>query len=110
MVLILANLLNACLAHAALMIQPQGTWDEHTLTGIEVASLSVITLGVTTSLLALVPVRRHILNRWWLAPSLTFLALGAARLAYIVHLVPPRMPRPSGRGGIGPLRSRAGEE
>jgi hypothetical protein len=44
-VLILANLPNAYLAYAALMIQPQGTWDEHTLTGIEVASRYPLPLG-----------------------------------------------------------------
>ncbi|MFD6278593.1 hypothetical protein ACFWFI_23950 [Streptomyces sp. NPDC060209] len=86
--LILANLLNAYVTYGALMAQPQGAWDEHTLTGIEFASALLITLGVSTSLFALVPVRREALSRWWLAPSLIFLAVGAARLGYIVHTYP----------------------
>ncbi|MYQ40508.1 hypothetical protein B046DRAFT_01547 [Streptomyces sp. LamerLS-316] len=88
-VLILANLLNAYVAYGAVVIQPQGVWDEHTLTGIEVASALAIALGVVTTLLALVPVRQKVLSRWWPAPSLVFLAVGAARWAYIVHTYPP---------------------
>ncbi|MFD9602315.1 hypothetical protein [Streptomyces sp. NPDC059970] len=87
-ILILANLLNAYVAYSALATQPQAAWDEQTLTGIEFASALLITLGVITSLLALLPVRQRTLSRWWLAPSLIFLAVGAARWAYIVHTYP----------------------
>ncbi|MER5357219.1 hypothetical protein [Streptomyces sp. NPDC002785] len=87
-ILILANLLNGYVAYGALVTQPQGAWDEQTLTGIEFASALLIMLGVITSLLALLPVRRRTLSRWWLAPSLIFLAVGAARWAYIVHIYP----------------------
>ncbi|MER6104467.1 hypothetical protein ABT115_19595 [Streptomyces sp. NPDC001832] len=88
MILILANLLNAYVVHGALVTQPQGAWDEQTLTGIEFASALLFALGVITSLLALLPVRRRTLSRWWLAPSLIFLVVGAARWAYIVHTYP----------------------
>ncbi|MFE4217349.1 hypothetical protein [Streptomyces sp. NPDC056844] len=88
-VLVPANLLNAYVAYGALVIQPQGVWDEHTLTGIEVASALAVVLGVVITLLALVPVRQKVLSRWWLAPSLVLLAVGAARWAYIVHTYPP---------------------
>ncbi|MFE9664427.1 hypothetical protein [Streptomyces sp. NPDC005955] len=87
-VLVLANLLNAYVAYGALATQPQGAWDEQTLTGIEFASALLIVLGVTTTLLALFPVRRRTLSHWWLAPSLAFLAMGAARWAYVVHTYP----------------------
>ncbi|MFF8974687.1 hypothetical protein [Streptomyces sp. NPDC014995] len=87
-VLILANLLNAYVAYAALVTQPQGAWDEQTLTGIEFASALLITLGVITFLLTLLPVRRRTLSRWWLAPALVFLAVGAARWTYIVQTYP----------------------
>ncbi|MEV3992428.1 hypothetical protein AB0J57_26315 [Streptomyces sp. NPDC049837] len=87
-ILILANLLSAYVAYAALVTQPQGAWDEHTLTGIEFASALLVVLGVITSLLALFPVRRRTLSRWWLAPSLIFLVVGAARWAYIVQTYP----------------------
>lgn len=93
MTLVLANLLNAYVAYGALTIQPQGDWDEQTLTGIEFASALLIVLGVVTSLLALLPVRRRTLSHWWPAPSLVFLAVGAARWAYIVQAYP------QGRGG-----------
>lgn len=86
--LILANLFSVYVAYGALVTQPQGAWDESTLTGIEFASALLIALAVITSLLALVPVVRHTLSRWWLAPSLTFLAVGVARWAYIVHAYP----------------------
>ncbi|MFE6937441.1 hypothetical protein ACFVDT_36020 [Streptomyces sp. NPDC057699] len=88
-VLVPANLLNAYVAYGALVLHPQGVWDEHTLTGIEVASALAIVLGVVITLLALVPVRQKVLSRWWLAPSLVFLTAGAARWAYIVHTYPP---------------------
>lgn len=87
-VLILANLLNAYVAYAALVTRPQGAWDEQTLTGIEFASALLITLGVITFLLTLLPVRRRTLSRWWLAPALVFLAVGAARWTYIVQTYP----------------------
>ena len=86
--LILANLLNAYVAYGALVTQPLGDWDEQTLTAIEFASALLIVLGVITSLLALLPVRRGTLSRWWLAPSLIFLAVGAARWTYIVQTYP----------------------
>ncbi|MFJ9188182.1 MULTISPECIES: hypothetical protein [Streptomyces] len=88
MTLILTNLLSAYVAYGALVTQPQGAWDESTLTGIEFASALLITLSILTSLLALVPVVRHTRSRWWLAPSLTFLALGVARWVYIIHTYP----------------------
>ncbi|GAA0652015.1 hypothetical protein GCM10009535_32880 [Streptomyces thermocarboxydovorans] len=87
-VLALANLLNACVAYGALVTQPRGSWDEDTLTGIEFASALLIVLGLSTFLLTLPPVRRGSLSRWWLAPSLIFLTVGAARWAYIVHAYP----------------------
>ncbi|MFE1312139.1 hypothetical protein [Streptomyces sp. NPDC058755] len=87
-ILVLANLLSAYVAYAALVTQPQGAWDESTLTGIEVASALLIALSVVTFLLALLPVRRQTLGRWWLAPSLLFLVVGAARWAYIVQTYP----------------------
>lgn len=87
-VLILANLLSAYVAYGALVTKPQGSWDENTLTGIEFASALLITLGVITSLLSLVPVRRQTLGRGWLVPPLIFLAVGVARWAYIVHTYP----------------------
>lgn len=87
-ILILANLLNAYVAYGALVTQPQGAWDEQTLTGIEFASALLIVLGAITFLLAMVPVQRRTLSRWWLAPSLIFLTVGAARWAYIVHTYP----------------------
>lgn len=86
--LILANLLSVYVAYGALVTQPQGSWDESTLTGIEFASALLITLGVITFLLALVPVRRQTLSRGWLAPPLIFLVVGVARWAYIVHTYP----------------------
>lgn len=86
--LILFNLLSAYIAYGALVTQPQGVWDEQTLTGIEFASALLITLSVLTSVLALVPVRRKTLSRWWLTPSLAFLAVGAVRWAYIVQAYP----------------------
>ncbi|MER7055969.1 MULTISPECIES: hypothetical protein [unclassified Streptomyces] len=86
--LILANLLSTYVAYGALVTQPQGAWDESTLTGIEFASALLITLGVITSLLALVPVRRQALSRRWLAPSLILLAVGVARWSNIVHTYP----------------------
>ncbi|MFJ2226669.1 hypothetical protein [Streptomyces halstedii] len=88
MLLILANLLNAYIAYAALMTQPQGTWDDHTLTGIGFASELVITLSIIIELLTLVPVRRRNLSYWWLAPPPIFLVAGAARLRYIEHTYP----------------------
>ncbi|MEV5343815.1 hypothetical protein AB0K93_35940, partial [Streptomyces sp. NPDC052676] len=51
-ILILANLLNAYVAYGALVTQPQGAWDEQTLTGIEFASALLIALGAITFLLA----------------------------------------------------------
>lgn len=87
-ILVLANLLNAYVAYGALVIQPQGAWDESTLTAIEFASALLIALSVVTLLLALLPVRRQALSRWWLAPSLFFLVVGAARWAYIVQTYP----------------------
>ncbi|MEU2679110.1 hypothetical protein ABZ638_19715 [Streptomyces sp. NPDC007107] len=69
-VLVAANLLNAYVAYGAVVIRPQGVWDEHTLTGIEVASALAVVLGVVITLLALVPVRQKVLSRWWLADML----------------------------------------
>lgn len=86
--LVLAYLLNAYVAYGALTIQPQGVWDESTLTAIEFASALLITLGVLTFLLGLFPVRRRSLSRWWLAPAVVFLAMGAARWTYIVQTYP----------------------
>ncbi|MFE9727381.1 hypothetical protein ACFYQ5_28270 [Streptomyces sp. NPDC005794] len=45
MIVVLANPLNAYVAYGALMTQPQGVWDENTLTGIEVVSGLLIVLG-----------------------------------------------------------------
>jgi hypothetical protein len=87
-VLLLANLLNAYFAYAALVTQPQGTWDEQTLTGIEFTSALLILLSALTLLLSVLPVRRHALGRWWLAPPVVFLILGAARWTYIVQSYP----------------------
>ncbi|MFF5020206.1 hypothetical protein [Streptomyces sp. NPDC001165] len=87
-VLVLANLLSAYVAYGALATQPQGAWDESTLTGIEFASALLIALSVVAFLLALLPVRRQTISRWWLAPSLLFLVVGAARWAYIVQAYP----------------------
>jgi hypothetical protein len=87
-ILVLANLPSAYVAYGALVTQPQGAWDESTLAGIEFASALLIALSVVTFLLALLPVRRRTLSRWWLAPSLLFLVVGAARWAYIVQTYP----------------------
>lgn len=67
-ILILVNLLNAYIAYGALMIQPQGVWDDSTLTGIGLASGLLIVFGVLTALLTLFPVLRRSLSRWWLTP------------------------------------------
>ncbi|MFJ4843168.1 hypothetical protein [Streptomyces sp. NPDC088746] len=88
MLLILANLLNAYVAYGALMTQPQGAWDDSTLTGIGFASGLLIVLGVLTGLLTLFPVLRRSLSRWWLAPPLIFLVAGLARLQYIEYAYP----------------------
>ncbi|MER7888070.1 hypothetical protein ABTY35_35210 [Streptomyces fimicarius] len=88
LVLTLANLLNAYIAYGALMIQPQGVWDEHTLTGIELASWLLIVSGVLTALLTASPVSRRPLSRWWLVPPLAFLVAGVARLQYIGYAYP----------------------
>ncbi|GAB7109799.1 hypothetical protein JCM4814A_81140 [Streptomyces phaeofaciens JCM 4814] len=85
--LVLAYLLNAYVAYGALTIQPQGVWDESTLTAIEFASALLITL-VLTFLIGLFPVRRRSLSRWWLAPAVVFLAMGSARWTYIVQTYP----------------------
>ncbi|MFG2597996.1 hypothetical protein [Streptomyces sp. NPDC048462] len=86
--LVLANLLSSYIAYAALMIQPQGAWDNSTLTGIETATAMLITLSVVTSLVTLFPVRRRNLSYWWLAPPLVFLVAGVVRLQYIEHTYP----------------------
>ncbi|MET9104504.1 hypothetical protein [Streptomyces antibioticus] len=69
-------------------IHPQGTSDESTLTAIEFTSALLITLATLTFIVALFPVRRHTLSRWWLTPAVPFLAVGAARWAYIVQAYP----------------------
>ncbi|MFE7413487.1 hypothetical protein [Streptomyces laurentii] len=86
--LILFDLFGAYIAYGALVTRPQGAWDERTLTGIEFTSALLIALSVLTFLLALVPVRRKTLSRWWLAPPLVLLLAGAARWAYIVQTYP----------------------
>ncbi|MDX2598116.1 MULTISPECIES: hypothetical protein [Streptomyces] len=86
--LTLAHLPSGYLAYAALVTQPQGAWDESTLTGIETACALLIVLSAATFLLALPPVRRRTLSRWWLAPALAFLLVGAARWTYIVQTYP----------------------
>ncbi|MFE9496738.1 hypothetical protein [Streptomyces collinus] len=86
--LTLAHLPSGYLAYAALVTQPQGAWDESTLTGIETACALLIVLSAATFLLALPPVRRRTLGRWWLAPALAFLLVGAARWTYIVQTYP----------------------
>ncbi len=86
--LALAYALNTYVAYGALTIHPQGTWDESTLTAIEFASALLIVLGTLTFLVALFPVRRHTLSRWWLTPAVLFLAVGTARWAYIVQTYP----------------------
>ncbi|MGA4803317.1 hypothetical protein [Streptomyces lavendulocolor] len=87
----LANVLGCYVAYGALAARPQGEWDEQTLTGVEFASALLVVLGAGTFLLALLPVRRRTLSPWWLAPSLLFLAVGAARWAYVA-LVHPQGP------------------
>ncbi|WP_326696236.1 hypothetical protein OG909_02185 [Streptomyces sp. NBC_01754] len=87
-ILVPANLLNAYLAYAALMIQPQGAWDENTLTAIGAATALLVTLSVITALFTLFPVRRRNLSHWWLAPPLLLLLAGAVRLRYIEHTYP----------------------
>ncbi|MGW6398313.1 hypothetical protein [Streptomyces sp. NPDC055134] len=89
----LANLLNTYVAYGALVAQPQGDWDEQTLTGIEFASALLIVLGAITFLLTLVPVRKGGLNRWWLAPPVLFSVVGVARWMYI------GLAYPQGAGG-----------
>ncbi|MET9059145.1 hypothetical protein ABZX99_15130 [Streptomyces antibioticus] len=86
--LTLAYTLNTYVAYGALTIEPQGTWDESTLTAIEFTSALLITLGTLTFLLTLFPVRRHTLSHWWLTPAVLFLTVGAARWAYIVQTYP----------------------
>ncbi|MER6603590.1 hypothetical protein ACWDBC_28390 [Streptomyces parvus] len=86
--LVLANLFNAYIAYGALLIPPQGIWDENTLTGIELASWLLIVSGALTALLTVSPVSRRALGRWWLALPLLFLAAGVARLQYIVYAYP----------------------
>ncbi|MET8583966.1 hypothetical protein ABZX39_24280 [Streptomyces collinus] len=86
--LLLANLLNGYVAYAALVTRPQGAWDESTLTGIETACALLVVFSAVTFLLALLPVRRRTLSRWWLAPALVFLLVGAARWTYIVQAYP----------------------
>ncbi|WP_405762438.1 hypothetical protein OG234_28740 [Streptomyces sp. NBC_01420] len=86
--LILVNLLNAYIAYGALMVQPQGAWDDSTLTGIGFATGLLMVLGVLTALLTLIPVTRRSFSRWWLAPPVVFLVAGLARLQYIDHVYP----------------------
>ncbi|MGW8986789.1 hypothetical protein ACWGQ9_29575 [Streptomyces parvus] len=86
--LVLANLFNAYIAYGALLIPPQGIWDENTLTGIELASWLLIVSGAFTALLTMSPVSRRTLSRWWLALPLLFLTAGVARLQYIVYAYP----------------------
>ncbi|MFF8481136.1 hypothetical protein [Streptomyces antibioticus] len=88
MVLTLAYTLNSYVAYGALTIEPQGTWDESTLTAIEFASTLLITLGTLTFLLTLFPVRRRTLGHWWPTPAVLFLTVGAARWVYIVQMYP----------------------
>ncbi|MFG2766054.1 hypothetical protein [Streptomyces rubiginosohelvolus] len=87
-ILVLANLLNAYIAYGALMIRPQGAWDESTLTGIELASGLLIVSGALTGLLTVFPVSRRTLSRWWLAPPPVFLVAGLVRLQYIGYVYP----------------------
>ncbi|CAM5285803.1 hypothetical protein [Streptomyces atroolivaceus] len=91
--LILANLLSTYIAYGSLMIQPQGAWDDSTLTGIGFASGLLTALGVLTVLLTLFAVLRRALSRWWLAPPLISLVAGLARLRYIEYA------HPAGPGG-----------
>jgi hypothetical protein len=86
--LLLAHLVTAWLAYAALVTQPQGTWDESTLTGIEAACAMVVAAGAATLLLSVLPLRRKALGPWWLAPPVVFLTLGAARWVYIAQNYP----------------------
>ncbi|QGV82474.1 hypothetical protein EIZ62_04890 [Streptomyces ficellus] len=81
-------MLSCYVAYGALVARPRGTWDEQTLTGIEFASALLVALGVSAFLLALLPVRRRALSPWWLAPPLVFLAVGAARWAYVALAYP----------------------
>lgn len=87
MFFVLANLLSCCIAYAALMIQPQGAWDNSTLTGIETATATLITLSVVTSLVTLFPVRRRNLSYWWLAPPPGPGAGGGFRMQYRPDLI-----------------------
>lgn len=86
--LLLAHAATAFLVYAALVTQPQGDWDENTLTGIEAACAMVVVAGAATLLLSALPVRRRTLRAWWLVPPLVFLGVGAARWVYIAHAYP----------------------
>ncbi|BAU85068.1 hypothetical protein SLA_4180 [Streptomyces laurentii] len=88
MILGLANLLGAYIAYDALLIPPAGIWDDHNLTGISVASLLLILLGLGTALITLIPVRRRRLGYGWLVPPVFFLVAGVARLWYINDVYP----------------------
>ncbi|WP_274561666.1 hypothetical protein [Streptomyces spiramyceticus] len=85
--MVLANALNAYIAFWALH-PPQGAWDESSLTAMEVGSFCVILIGVTTLLIAALPVMRRALSGWWLAPPAVFVVLGMARWSYIATNYP----------------------
>lgn len=68
---------------SAVLIEPDGPWDDSALSAIDVSALTGGLVAALGALIRVLPVVRHWLRPWWFLPPVGLLLVAMVRLASV---------------------------